>query len=186
VTFLLDGSGLVREVSGTANIVLSQRMLKIGSESYALANIARIRIVNVPKPPRSGRGNLKVSLGSGIAVAVVGFIAAAVIGGVVGAIAAWLGLLGAVATAVYAYRATRVPYRVKYALVLESTGDPKVGLLAPERHELEEVKELIEEAIENPLDAEKVYTVVNVILGNQYNQPMIVTSPDRSDPREYR
>jgi hypothetical protein len=145
-------------------------MLKIGSESYALANIARIRIVNVPKPPRAGRGSLKVSLGSGVAVAVLGFIVAAVLGGVLGSIVAWIGLLGAVATAVYAYRATRVPYRVKYALVLESTGDPKVGLLAPERHELEEVKEHIEEAIENPLDAEKTFTVANVILGDQYNQ----------------
>jgi hypothetical protein len=166
----LDGSDLVREVSGTARIVLSQRMLKIGSESYALANIARIRIVNVPKPPRAGRGSLKVSLGSGIAVAVVGFIVAAVIGGVVGNIVAWIGLLGAIAAGVYAYRMTRVPYYVKYALVLESTGDPKVGLLASERHELAEIKEHIEEAIENPLDAEKVYTVGNMILGDQYNQ----------------
>jgi Family of unknown function (DUF6232) len=160
----------VQTAYGTARIAISQQMLKIGGASYSLANIARIRIVNLPKPPRNGRGNLKVTLGSGIGVAIVGFILAAVIGHGFGNVVAWLGILAAVATAVYAYRATRVRYHVKYALMLETTGDPKVGLLAADREALEEAKAHIEDAIDRPLDAEKVYTIGNVILGDQYNQ----------------
>jgi hypothetical protein len=81
-----------------------------------------------------------------------------------------LGFFVAIALGIWVYVKTKVPYNVRYALILETTGAPKIGLLSGESIELERVKEYIEDAIEEPPETEKVYTVENVILGDQYNQ----------------
>ncbi len=152
---------------GQANYTLSKRSLKLGHETYFLANIARIRIVDVPKPPNAEKGNLRLAIFSaGVVFAITAAIANSSGSSAIGSI----GFIAAIALGIWIYVKTKVPYSVRYALILETTGEPKVGLLSSNRDTLEYVRDSIAKAIEEPLENEKVYTVENVILGDQYNQ----------------
>ena len=152
---------------GRANYTLSKRSLRLGNETYFLANIARIRIVDIPKPPDAEKGNRGLAIGTAV---VIFAIAAAIANSSKIDAIGFVGLVAAIVVGIWIYVKTKVPYNVKYALILETTGEPKVGLLSSDRDQLEHVRDSIARAIEEPLETEKVFTVENVILGDQYNQ----------------
>jgi hypothetical protein len=155
------------EYTGDAHVVINQRTLRIDAQTYALNNIARVQVLGVKKPDDAGKGNGKLGCLSALGIFILfSILTAAAQNGTL----ATIGFFVAVAVGVTVYIKTRKPYTPRYALMLETTGNPMTGLVSPDRDGLESISQSIVDAIENPPKTEQVYTVRNVILGDQYNQ----------------
>lgn len=157
------------ESVGDAQVVINQRTLRIGRETYALNNIARVQVLGVKPPDDVGKGNGKLGCLSAIGVFVLFSIIAASTKSGAGAVAT-IGFLVAIVVGIVVFIKTRKTYTPRYALMLESTGNPKAGLVSPDRDNLEWISQHIIDAIENPPETEQRYTVSNVFLGDQFNQ----------------
>jgi hypothetical protein len=152
----------------TAQIAINTRTLRIGHQTYQLANLARVQTLLLPKPPEAGKGNKGLAWLGAIAVfLIIGVFAAGAAGS--GGLSG-LGLLLAVGAGVGIYLATKKPYQPMYALVLETTGAPVTALVSPDVQELERISGIIVAAIENPPRSEQLIQIRNVVLGDQYNQ----------------
>jgi len=150
----------------SARIVINTRTLRIGNQTYALNNLARVQIVELAKPSRAGKGDIKRAIWGGSGV----YCVFTLIGLLTGADAfSGIGVLLAVGLGILIYQKTKEPYIPRYALVLETTGNPRTALVSTDRAELESVSVHITEAMENPPETEQIYTVHNVIAGDQYN-----------------
>jgi hypothetical protein len=155
------------EATGDEHVAINQRTLRIGRQTYALNNIARVQVVGVKRPDDAGKGNGRLGCLSAVAVFILFSVltAAAQTPGI-----AIAGFVLAIVVGIVVYLKSRKGYTPRYALMLETTGNPMTGLVSPDRDGLEWISQRIIDAIENPPESEQVYTVSNVILGDQYNQ----------------
>jgi Family of unknown function (DUF6232) len=154
---------------GSAQVVINTRTLRIGGQTYSLGNIARVQVVKLAKPPRADKGNVKLAVLAGFGAYIFVAIIASSVG--LGAIGGILGLPGilAIGLGIFIYQKTKEPYIQRYALMLETTGNPRISLVSDDEANLEKISVPIIEAMENPPETEQVYTVNNVISGDQYN-----------------
>jgi hypothetical protein len=144
----------------SAQVVINTRTLRIGGQTYSLGNLARVQIVRLA---RAGKGNVKLATLAGFGI----FIFVAIIASLTGFSAiSFIGQLLAIGLGILVYQKTKVPH---YALMLETTGNPRISLVSTDRDELERISVPIIDAMENPPETEQVYTVHNVISGDQYN-----------------
>ncbi|MFJ1760921.1 DUF6232 family protein [Amycolatopsis sp. NPDC088138] len=155
------------EETGDTRVVINHRTLRIGRENYALNNIARVQVIGVKPPPDAGQGNAKLGCMSAFGVFLLFSILTASTQS--GALAT-IGFVAAIAVGILVFIKSKKAYTPRYALMLESTGNPKAGLISPDRESLEWVSDRIVDAIENPPETEQSYTVSNVFLGDQFNQ----------------
>jgi hypothetical protein len=154
---------------GSAQVVINTRTLRIGGQTYSLGNVARVQVVKLAEPPRAGKGNVKLAVLAGLGTFIFVAIIASSVG--LGAIGGILGLPGilSIGLGIFIYQKTKEPYIPHYALMLETTGNPRISLVSTNEAELERISVPIVEAMENPPETEQTYTVHNVISGDQYN-----------------
>lgn len=150
----------------SAQVVINTRTLRIGGQTYSLGNLARVQIVRLAKPPRADKGNTKLAVLAGFGLFIFAVIVAASTGvSTIGNIAVFL----AIGLGIVIFLKTKEPYIPHYALMLETTGNPRISLVSTDEAELERISVPIIDAMENPPETEQVYTVHNVISGDQYN-----------------
>jgi hypothetical protein len=149
----------------SAQVVINTRTLRIGGQTYSLGNLARVQIVKLAKPLRADKGNVKLAALAGFAL----YFFFAVIASLTSVAVNSIGTLLAIGVGILIYRKTKEPYIPRYALILETTGNPRTALVSTDKAELERVSVHITDAMENPPETEQVYTVHNVISGDQYN-----------------
>jgi hypothetical protein len=152
---------------GSAQVVINTRTLRIGGQTYSLGNVARVQVVKLAKPPRAGKGNVKLAVLAGFGAYIFDAIIASSVG--LGAIGGAVGLILAIGLGIFIYQKTTEPYIQRYALMLETTGNPRISLVSESEADLEKISVPIIEAMENPPETEQIYTVNNVISGDQYN-----------------
>ena len=153
------------ESTGSMQIVINHRTLRVGRQAYSLNTIARVQVRPVPRPADAGKGNS--GLGCAVAIGVLvlmGIIAAAAQSTALGTI----GFLLAIAAGIIAYVKSKKSYTPLYMLMLETNGSPMAALVSPDQENLEWVAERVVEAIESPPETEKSFTVQNVSIGDNY------------------
>jgi len=160
----------------SAQVVINTRTLRIGDQTYSLGNIARVQVVKLAKPSRADKGDAARAVLAGCAgcgfyllFGIVGGSIGALIGGATSGTLIVIGGFLALVLMRIVYEKTKEPYLPRYALMLETTGNPKISLVSTDKAELERLSVHIANAMENPPEAEQVYTVHNVISGDQYN-----------------
>jgi hypothetical protein len=110
------------EETGDTRVVINHRTLRIGRENYALNNIARVQVIGVKPPPDAGQGNAKLGCMSAFGVFVLFSILTASTQS--GALAT-IGFVAAIAVGIVVFIKSKKAYTPRYALMLESTGNPK-------------------------------------------------------------
>lgn len=161
--------------TGTAEIRINRRTLRIGHEVYPLANISRVQTVRLTYRKTPGQAV------AGIAVALlVGAVAAAVTAAAAGS-GAGAEQAGAVVLALVALRVAylvivlirRLLRRPVFSLLIETSGTQFTALASHDRRTVHEIADLVVGAIENPPGHEivrHVHNVFNRVEGNQFNQ----------------
>lgn len=150
----------------SAQIMINTRTLRIGGQTYSLGNLARVQIVKLAKPPQAEKGNF-------ILAGLVGFFSFVIITAIGAStgigLMSNLGWLLAIGLGMIVYQRTKESYVPRYALMLESTGKPRTALISTDKNVLEYASKPIIDAMENPPTTEQIYTINNVISGDQYN-----------------
>src|SRR6266568_8317188 len=151
--------------NNAVNVRISKRVLWVGSEAYPLQNIARARAVRViPKSRWTGKSRAQAGcLGFLAFLFVLGLGAAAhSAGGVLVVVVA----IVAVAIVVALTRRKTQPY---YALIIETSGNPRRALVSTDGAQVGNLVEEIMDAIDNP-EAEFQTVVNNVQYGDNFVQ----------------
>jgi hypothetical protein len=153
---------------GTENVAINTRTLRIGGQVYQLRNLARVQIVRAPEPADAGKGSKGLAWLAGIGVlflvSIVGFSVSQSAG------IAPLSLFSGIAAGLVTYIATKKKYPPRYALVLETTGNPVTALVSPDYQQLRNLSDIIVQAIEDPPESERVVHVQNVLFDNRVDQ----------------
>lgn len=145
------------------SITINPRTVHIGSQVYALNNLARVQTVRISK---------KRSKRLGCALVLAGFYIFFTIAGIAQMRAATVVSLGLLVfcAAVVSYVLFVNWSRRKFGLILESTGIPYTAVTSPDEGELIRVQREIVHAIEDPPEATRTINVSNAVLGDQVNQ----------------
>jgi hypothetical protein len=153
--------------TGTTEIRLNKRTLRIGGQVYPLANISRVqavRIGTVKSRPiwRFVKGTLGISV---VAVAAAAVTTRAVPDRpslpavILAAAGSWIGLL----LLILLYRLAKRPV---YALAIETAGTQYTVLSSYRRDDIQMLETEVVAAIEDPPDRERVLHIDNVIQNN--------------------
>lgn len=153
--------------TGTAEIRINTRTLRIGHEVYPLANISRVRTVKLTyrKTALTTVGNIVLALLVGAVVAVVvtqsGVTEAEQAGTVVLALVA----LRLVYLMIVLVR--RLLRRPVYSLIIETAGTQFTALSSHDRRAIHDIADVVVDAIENQPEHERVIHVGDVIFGDK-------------------
>lgn len=149
-------------------VILNARTLRIRHQTYALNNLARVQVVELPKPEGAGKGNLKLAV---IVWLLVGlFVSLPISSAARNSGVTLLMWAPPILAAIFTYRATTHNYPQLYALILETTGNPITALASEDYQELARLASLIIDAIEHPPTSEIRTMVNNIIMGDKIDQ----------------
>ena len=145
------------------SITINPRTVHIGSQVYALNNLARVQTVRIHKKRSKRLGCAIVLAGFYLFFAVAGI--AQMRAATVVPLALLVFCVGVVTYALFVNYSRR-----KFGLILESTGVPYTAVESPDKGELIRVQAEIVRAIEDPPEVARTINVGNAVLGDQVNQ----------------
>jgi hypothetical protein len=159
--------------TGTAEIRINRRTLRIGHEVYPLANISRVQTVQLSyakTPAQALTGIVVMLLVGAVAAAVVSNAGVTVAQQAATVVLALVGLRLLYLVVVLVRRLLRRPV---FCLLVEASGTQFTALSSHDRRVVHEIADLVVGAIENPPSHEivrHVHNVFNRVEGDQFNQ----------------
>jgi Family of unknown function (DUF6232) len=146
------------------NVRISKRVLWVGTEAYPLQNIARAQAVKViPKSPWTGK-----SRAAGGCLGFIAFWMVVALGAALHSVGAVLFVAAVIAAVIIVVLARRKkqPY---YALIIETSGNPRRALVSTDGAKVGNLVQKIMDAIDDP-EAEFQTVVHNVQYGDNFVQ----------------
>ncbi|WP_030244756.1 DUF6232 family protein [Streptomyces sp. NRRL S-350] len=144
----------------TVNVSVSNRVLRVGNDSYPLRNVTRTRLREI-RPNRLTP--VKNFLG-GIVALLIGFL---IISNFSESFGGWVLVIGFTLLVVGLVKGLRAP--VLHQLAIETSSSSDTAVTSPDAAEVHRLSDLINDAIENP-QAEFQVEVKSVHIGDKITQ----------------
>lgn len=162
----------------STKLKIQRQTLIVAGQTYTLGHIARVQVVDVPKPADEGKRQSWQGWRTGYAILFCGLVITGGLGSIVGQgdagmkFGLFLTVPAALVGGVVAYSKSTRTYQHYFALILEIARNPIVALVSTDKNELDTAAQAISEALEAGGGHGETYNIMNVTqtnLGSAYN-----------------